>query len=110
MTQQNFRRYRFRAACPIEILSDNGRALSHARNVNQFGMRLDNVVPADCGDEMTIAIDAYQAKAVVKWKTQDAIGVAFDRQISPAFVDHMRFTRDTAPKAYAGPPANQWAF
>jgi len=72
-------------------------------------MRLDTVVPANCGDELTIAIDDYQTKAVVRWASDDAMGIAFSKEISPSLVDHMRFTRDRSPNR-ALPEASNWAF
>ena len=109
MKQQTYRRYRFRAACPIEVVLDNGRTLAHARDINQFGMRLDGVAAVSRGDELTVAIDAEETTGVVRWVKDNAVGIAFPQAISSRMVDFLRFTRDRTPGSNA-PAAYNWAF
>jgi len=110
MEKKIYRRYRFRADCPLEVVMGGRKILAHANNVNQYGVCLDGQVDAKQGEELTLIVGSQPATGVVRWVSDQMVGVAFEKTISPRLVDYIRFNKSWSPTPDVSPPSKGWAF
>lgn len=88
----SYRDHRYNTCFPVTLQTAAGICQGTVLDINEAGAKISGLSGVRVGSRIVIPCRDMKANALVRWVTDDIVGVVFQPQISLIMVDVMRTT------------------